>query len=65
MKSLLFQLVYQAASTVLSLFYSHKYQLGKKQHDLGRKQHVNKNVSVREGNDKNSCWIENSFYSKP
>lgn len=29
MKPLLFQLVYQAASTVLLLFYVNKYQLGK------------------------------------
>lgn len=52
MKSILFQLVYQAASTVLSLFYANKYQWGKKQHDQGQKQHVMKNVLTREDNDR-------------
>ena len=59
MKSIIFQLVYQAASTVLSLFYAHKYQLGKKQHDQGRKQHVMKNVLTREDNDRGKYSLRN------
>lgn len=51
MKSLLFQLAYQAASTVLLLFYANKYQLGQQQHDQGRKQRVMKNVSASEDNE--------------
>ena len=64
MKSLLFQLAYQAASTVLLLFYANKYQLGKQQHDQGRKQRVMKNVLAREDNDRgrNACDTENSSY---
>ena len=62
MKSLLFQLAYQAASTVLLLFYANKYQLGQQQHDQGRKQRVMKNVLAREDNERginasNSTYI--------
>ena len=62
MKSLLFQLAYQAASTVLLLFYANKYQLGQQQHDQGRKQRVMKNVLAREDNEQgrnasNSTYI--------
>jgi len=64
MKSILFQLAYQAASTVLSLVYANKYQVGKKQHDLGRKQHVNKNVQSGKVMIRIPCRIKNSFYSK-
>lgn len=51
MKSLFFQLAYQAASTVLLLFYANRYQLEQQQHDQGRKQHVMNNVSARDDND--------------
>lgn len=62
MKSLLFQLAYQAASTVLLLFYANKYQLGQQQHDQGRKHRVMKNVLAREDNEQgrnasNSTYI--------
>ena len=61
MKSLLFQLVYQAASTILLLVYANKYRLGQ-QHDQGRKQRVMKNVLAREDNERtrntsNSTYI--------
>ena len=52
MKSLLFQLAYQAASTVLLLFYANKYQLGQQQHDQGRKQRIMKDVLARKDNDR-------------
>ena len=62
MKSLLFQLAYHAASTVLLLFYANKYQLGQQQHEQGRKQRVMKNVLAGEDNDRgrnasNSTYI--------
>ena len=62
MKSLLFQLAYQAVSTVLLLFYANKYQMGQQQHDQGRKQRVIKNVLAREDNERgrnasNSTYI--------
>lgn len=64
MKSLLFQLAYQAASTVLLLFYAHRYQLGQKQHDQGRKPHVMNNVLAREDSDRgrNGFGTENPPY---
>lgn len=64
MKSLLFQLAYQAASTVLLLFYANKYQLEQKQHEQGRKQHVMKNVLARKDKERssNAFGTENSSY---
>jgi hypothetical protein len=64
MKSLLFQLVYQAASTVLLLLYAKKYQLGQKQHEQERKQHVTKNVLSRNDNEQgsNAFATANSSY---
>ena len=61
MKSLLFQIAYQAASTVLFLFYANKYQLGQEQHGQGRKQRVMKNVLGREDNER-SRNASNSTY---
>lgn len=62
MKPLLFQLVYQAASTVLLLLYVNKYQLGQKQHDQGGKQHVMKNVLAREDSDRGQeCRWDSEF----
>jgi hypothetical protein len=60
MKSLLFQLAYQAASTVLLLFYANN--LGQQQPDQGRKQRDMKNVLTREDNERgrnasNSTYI--------
>lgn len=52
MKSLLFQLAYQAASTVLLLFYANRDQLEQQQHDQGRKQRVMNNVLARDDNDR-------------
>jgi hypothetical protein len=57
MKSLLFQLAYDAASNVLLLFYANKYQLRQKQHEQERKQHVMKNRRGR-----NAFGTENSPY---
>ncbi|HET6766055.1 MAG TPA: hypothetical protein VFH08_01605 [Chitinophagaceae bacterium] len=64
MKPLLFQLVYQAASTVLLLLYVNKYQLGQKQHDQGGKQRVMKNVLAREDSDRGRSAVgtANSSY---
>lgn len=64
MRSIVFQLAYQAASTVLSLFYANKCQLRQKQHDQARKQHVMKNVLAREDNDRgrNVFGTANSTY---
>lgn len=61
MKSLFFQLAYQAASTVLSLFYAYKYQLGQKQYDQGRKPHLINNELAREDIDRgrNAFGTEN------
>jgi hypothetical protein len=64
MKSLLFQLAYQAASTVLSLFYAYKYQPGQKQHDQGQKPHLMNNFLAREDIDRgrNAFGTENPPY---
>jgi len=64
MKSILFQLAYQAASTVLLLMYINKYQFGQQQHSQGRKQSVRKNILTREDKDRgrNAFKTKNSPY---
>ena len=58
MKSILFQLAYQAASTILSLFYLNKYPMEKRQHDHQRKQQDLRDVSVREENDRRRISLQ-------
>jgi len=58
MKSILFQLAYQAASAILSLFYLNKYPMEKKQHDHEGKQQDLSNVSVQEENDRRRISLQ-------
>jgi hypothetical protein len=64
MKSLLFQLAYQAASTVLLLLYTNKYQLEQRQQFERRKQRVMNHVLVRKDNDRgrNASGTEDPSY---
>ena len=50
MNALLFQLVFQAATTALSLSYAKQYGLGQKQYDQERKRCVKNNVAGKNNN---------------